>query len=362
MTCMEWQTILFQSAVIVLLLSVHVYLIERKIIYSNEIIETLVDLQRQTEELKQILKGEIIETSVDLRIKRQTEELKQILKVSLGEIIETSVDLRIKRQTEELKQILKGNLYNGNIVAVLVLLLSFHIYHFERKIVNLGEKIETSVDLRIKRQTEELKQILKERSYESKLKEALHEFKEDLTIALESIKVANETSYEDKYKGKTSCNHDNQVIKEVAYRKVSRQSTQHAHHISGHAIDGNLNTMSHTLGEDYPFWEVDLGSEFKIKQIEIFVRKDCCGELIRKMDILVGPSHNKLEKCAYYKGPAQTGFHLVFECPQILRGRYVKIQKEHTNNLALAEVKHRLIHNLLQLQFTIFEDPEYDNK
>ncbi|CAC5411753.1 unnamed protein product [Mytilus coruscus] len=308
MTCMEWQTILFQSAVIVLLLSVHVYLIERKIIYSNEIIETLVDLQRQTEELKQILKGEIIETSVDLRIKRQTEELKQILKV------------------------------------------------------NLGEKIETSVDLRIKRQTEELKQILKERSYESKLKEALHEFKEDLTIALESIKVANETSYEDKYKGKTSCNHDNQVIKEVAYRKVSRQSTQHAHHISGHAIDGNLNTMSHTLGEDYPFWEVDLGSEFKIKQIEIFVRKDCCGELIRKMDILVGPSHNKLEKCAYYKGPAQTGFHLVFECPQILRGRYVKIQKEHTNNLALAEVKHRLIHNLLQLQFTIFEDPEYDNK
>lgn len=56
---MEWQTLFFQSAVMVLLLSVHVYLIERKMINSNEIIETLLDLQRQTEELKQILKGNI---------------------------------------------------------------------------------------------------------------------------------------------------------------------------------------------------------------------------------------------------------------------------------------------------------------
>lgn len=56
---MEWQTLFFQSAVMVLLLSVHVYLIERKMINSNKIMETLLDLQRQAEELKQILKGNI---------------------------------------------------------------------------------------------------------------------------------------------------------------------------------------------------------------------------------------------------------------------------------------------------------------
>ncbi|XP_052065710.1 uncharacterized protein LOC127705436 isoform X2 [Mytilus californianus] len=287
---MDWQTF-FLSAVIVSLLAFHIYNIEQKMLNLSE----------------------KIEKSANLRIERQDEKLKQILKVNLGEIIETSVDLRIKRQTEELKQILK---------------------------VNLGEIIETSVDLRIKRQTEELKQILKdaESSYESKIKEALHEFKENLTITLESMKAANKTNNEDKDKVNTSLN--NRVLKEVAHKKISTQSTQHRDFISGKANDGNLDTFSHTaMNAQTSFWEVDLGREFKIKQVEIFVRKDCCGDLIRQLDILVGPSHNKLEKCAFYEGPAQTGFHLVFECPHIISGRYVMIAKGVSTNLALAEVK-----------------------
>ncbi|CAC5395517.1 unnamed protein product [Mytilus coruscus] len=227
--------------------------------------------------------------------------------INSNEIIETLVDLQ--RQTQELKQILKG------------------------------EITETSVELRIKRQTEELKQILKdaERSYESKMKEALHECKGNLTITLESMKAANKTNHEDK--DKDNANHSNRIIKEVARGKISKQSTQYKTLISGNANDGNLNTFSHTNG-GMSFWEVDLGRDFKIKQIQIFVRKDCCcGELIRQLDILVGPSHNKLEKCAFYEGPAQTGFHLVFECPHIISGCYVSIQKGDSTNLALAEVK-----------------------
>ena len=74
-----------------------------------------------------------------------------------------------------------------------------------------------------------------------------------------------------------------QVLQEVAAGKKSRQSTQHAIHISGYANDGNLNTFSHTKDtkdDKSLYWEVDLGHYFKIRQVEIFVRKDCCGKLV----------------------------------------------------------------------------------
>ncbi|VDI42457.1 Hypothetical predicted protein [Mytilus galloprovincialis] len=200
--------------------------------------------------------------------------------------------------------------------------------------VNSNEIIDTLLDLQ--KQIEELKQILKdaERSNEAKMKEALFAYKENLTITLESMKAANNKHHEDQ--GKDIHNYQN--IKEVAHGKISKQSTQYRKFISGNANDGNLNTFSHTNGGN-AFWEVDLGRAFKIKQIEIFVRKDCCGERIGQLDILVGSSHNKLEKCAFYEGPAKTGFHLVLECPHIISGRYVKIEKRDSINLELAEVK-----------------------
>lgn len=63
------------------------------------------------------------------------------------------------------------------------------------------------------------------------------------------------------------------------------------------------------------------------------------GNQVQQLDILAGPSHNKLETCAQYEGPAQPGFHLVFECPSIVRGRYVKIQRTDASLLSLAEVR-----------------------
>ncbi|XP_071121509.1 fucolectin-1-like isoform X2 [Mytilus edulis] len=224
--------------------------------------------------------------------------------------------------------------------AVMVLLLAVHVYLIEQKIIKSNEIIETLVDLQ--RQAEDLKQILKDadRSYESKMKEALHEFKENLTITLESLKAKKKKNYEDK--DKDNANNNNRVIKEVARGKISKQSTQYSpstQYISGNANDGNFNTISATKDEPLPFWEVDLGHEFKIKQIEIFVRRDCCGYQVQQLDILAGPSHNKMETCAQYEGPAQPGFHLVFECPSIVRGRYVKIQRTDASLLSLAEVR-----------------------
>ncbi|VDH90129.1 Hypothetical predicted protein [Mytilus galloprovincialis] len=137
-------------------------------------------------------------------------------------------------------------------------------------------------------------------------------------------------------------NPDVDNLHEVAEGKKSTQSSQHSSFKPDNANDGNLNTFSHTTTsatEQSPYWEVDLGRNYKIKHIEIFVRRDCCGDLIRKLDITAGPSHNLMTRCGFYSGPAKTGYHLVFECTPIINGRYVKIQKNDTTNLALAEVQ-----------------------
>ncbi|CAC5416543.1 unnamed protein product [Mytilus coruscus] len=134
-------------------------------------------------------------------------------------------------------------------------------------------------------------------------------------------------------------NPDVQNLQEVAEGKASTQSSQLRTYQPGNANDGNLNTFSHTTNEQSPYWEVDLGRDYKIRQIKIFVRRDCCGDLIRQLDITAGPSHNRMTQCAIYTGPAKTGYHLVFECSPIIIGRYVKIQKNDTKNLALAEVQ-----------------------
>ncbi|XP_063398208.1 fucolectin-1-like [Mytilus trossulus] len=134
-------------------------------------------------------------------------------------------------------------------------------------------------------------------------------------------------------------NPDVESLQEVAIGKTSTQSTQHLSYKPGNANDGNLNTFSHTTTEQSPYWEVDLGRNYKIRQIEIFVRRTCCGNLIRNLNITAGPSHNLMTRCGFYPGPANTGDHLVFECRPIINGRYVRIQKNDSTNLALAEVQ-----------------------
>ncbi|CAC5416542.1 unnamed protein product [Mytilus coruscus] len=154
-------------------------------------------------------------------------------------------------------------------------------------------------------------------------------------LIMKDSDMDDETDYS-KWHENTS---DVQILQEVAEGKASTQSSQHGHHEAVHANDGNISTFSHTTTEQSPYWMVDLGRDYNIRQIEIFARRDCCGELIRQLDITAGSSHNLMTRCGFYSGPAQTGYHLAFECTPIINGRYVKIQKNDTTNLALAEVQ-----------------------
>lgn len=71
-------------------------------------------------------------------------------------------------------------------------------------------------------------------------------------------------------------------LKEVAYGKKSYQSStyNHGNPYSSHlAVDGNIHTMIHTYTENSPYWEVDLGRIYRIKRVEIYNRRDCCGKI-----------------------------------------------------------------------------------
>lgn len=62
-------------------------------------------------------------------------------------------------------------------------------------------------------------------------------------------------------------------LKEVAYGKLSSQSSVYGSDKSHNAVDGDLNTYMHTEQELSPYWMVDLGQIYQIKRIEIFNRR-----------------------------------------------------------------------------------------
>ncbi|XP_052066663.1 uncharacterized protein LOC127706222 [Mytilus californianus] len=132
------------------------------------------------------------------------------------------------------------------------------------------------------------------------------------------------------------------ILMEVAHGKPAEQSSVYgALYSASRAVDGNVNTFMHTNIEKSPYWMVDFGKTYQVKRIEIFNINDgakSTGERLHDLDITVGPSHNKMQLCAHYVGPAQVGSHLLFECFHE-NARYVKLMIKGTECLHVAEVK-----------------------
>ncbi|CAG2226426.1 ACSS1_2 [Mytilus edulis] len=131
-------------------------------------------------------------------------------------------------------------------------------------------------------------------------------------------------------------------LREVAYGKLSSQSSVYGSDTPPNAVDGDLNTYMHTEQEQSPYWIVDLGKIYQIKRIEIFNRKQgnvLTGQRLHDLDITVGRSHNIMHLCAYYVGPAQLGDHHVFECQHDEKARFLRLMIRGIEILHLAEVK-----------------------
>ena len=76
-------------------------------------------------------------------------------------------------------------------------------------------------------------------------------------------------------------------MEDVAYKKPTGQSSTlnpSAQFNSSHGVDGLIHNGSvHIIAtnrERNLFWWVNLGKEYLVERVEIWNRKDCCGELI----------------------------------------------------------------------------------
>ncbi len=135
--------------------------------------------------------------------------------------------------------------------------------------------------------------------------------------------------------------------------RPTSQSTTYAP--SALAVDGNTDgnfaggSVTHTLGEASPWWEVDLGAVKAISDIKLFNRTDCCGGRLNNYYIFV--SDVPFVSTDPMATQAQTGVGSFFQNfveggvpSQYLRpvgrsGRYVRVQLRDTGILSIAEVQ-----------------------
>ncbi len=106
------------------------------------------------------------------------------------------------------------------------------------------------------------------------------------------------------------------------------------------AIDGNKNgvfgngSVTHTLVEAQPWWQVDLGKSRSIGEVVLHNRTDCCGDRLSDFDVKVSEDQVVWFSLSYSGTPS---FPLTV--PINKRGRYVRVQLRGTNALSLAEVE-----------------------
>ena len=106
------------------------------------------------------------------------------------------------------------------------------------------------------------------------------------------------------------------------------------------AIDGNKDgvfgngSVTHTLVEAQPWWQVDLGKSRSIGEVVLHNRSDCCGDRLSDFDVKVSEDQVVWYSLSYSGTPS---FPLTV--PINKRGRYVRVQLRGTNALSLAEVE-----------------------
>ena len=128
--------------------------------------------------------------------------------------------------------------------------------------------------------------------------------------------------------------------------KFARQSSVDFGGVASRAVDGNTdgnwynNSVTHTVGENGGWWEVDLGAVYDISEIKLYNRTDCCGDRLQKFRISVSnqPFSSNADGIEY--APLQVD---VTTNPWVFRNstqaRYVRIYLNGSGVLSLAEVQ-----------------------
>lgn len=139
----------------------------------------------------------------------------------------------------------------------------------------------------------------------------------------------------------------------LSQNQPALQSSTEFGAVASRAVDGNINgdffkslSVSHTQADEQGWWQVDLGSEKSLAAIRWWNRTDCCVDRWAKWHVLVSVrdmSDRGLDdlladtsvwhtKITGIVGPQWT-------VPARTAGRYVRIQRDRSGPLALAEVQ-----------------------
>ncbi|MEM7292681.1 MAG: discoidin domain-containing protein, partial [Pseudomonadota bacterium] len=112
------------------------------------------------------------------------------------------------------------------------------------------------------------------------------------------------------------------------------------------AMDGNLDTITHTNQDHDAWWEVDLGSIHDLGGITLWNRTNCCQERLRDFDVLVSDTpfvsgiNSEVRDQAgvsTYHTPGEAGERITIALDRL--GRYIRVQLRDKEILSLAEVR-----------------------
>jgi hypothetical protein len=139
------------------------------------------------------------------------------------------------------------------------------------------------------------------------------------------------------------------IISHLAKGKRATQSSTYPGGDAANAVDGNTNgiwrgkSVSHTLKKGSPWWQVDLGAVYRINQICVFNRRDCCGERLNGAVVMVSELPFRGNPLKPKKGDGVGRRSLEIAGPSktltiARKGRYVRVQIPRNEHLQLAEV------------------------
>ncbi|MFV0458436.1 MAG: discoidin domain-containing protein [Actinomycetales bacterium] len=137
----------------------------------------------------------------------------------------------------------------------------------------------------------------------------------------------------------------------VALRRPATQSSTYPGGDASKAVDGSAETtwaagsVAHTLSQDQPWWEVDLGTTRTINSIELLNRTDCCSDRLNDSVLLISDTPMTGRTLTdLLSDPSITaidvpgvGVSATFPADGAT-GRYVRVQRRVTGFLGVAEV------------------------
>jgi len=139
----------------------------------------------------------------------------------------------------------------------------------------------------------------------------------------------------------------------IAQGKPATQSSTAFDSPAGHAVDGDTNgnyssgSLSHTDLNQNAWWQVDLGSDQSLREINLWNRSDCCAERDTDYWVFVSstPFDHSLNPAQQASAAGVWSTHQTgtmgrpTRIPATVAGRYVMVQLNGTDYLALAEVQ-----------------------